>query len=133
PGASILMQPNRIDKVIKEENTCGKVTTILPEGAGLVLYLGSTTQQETRQKVLIFILIAVGLVLTVQFFAFYLASFFTGTRSVNPYLMYPGFDNPRFFCQFQTIMIPIILGLFFLRILQEVFILHRHLCEILIL
>src|SRR5690554_3028549 len=30
PGASILMQPNRIDKVIKEENTCGKVTTILP-------------------------------------------------------------------------------------------------------
>src|SRR5690606_38513095 len=30
PGASILMQPNRIDKVIKEGNTCGKVTTILP-------------------------------------------------------------------------------------------------------
>jgi len=119
PGASILMQPNRIDKVIKEENTCGKVTTILPEGAGLVLYLGSTTQQETRQKVLIFILIAVGLVLTVQFFAFYLASFFTGTRSVNPYLMYPGFDNPRFFGQFQTIMIPIMHGLYFHRIWQE--------------
>lgn len=80
---------------------------------GMLLYLGWLLRDESKQKIILTVLLAVSLVLAVQFLAFYLASFFTGTRSVNPYLMYPGFDNPRFYGQFQIILIPILHGLFF--------------------
>lgn len=80
---------------------------------GMLLYLGLLLRDESKQKNVLAVLLIVSVILTVQFFAFYLASFFTGTRDVNPYLMYPGFDNPRFYGQFQTILIPVLHGLFF--------------------
>lgn len=80
---------------------------------GMLLYLGVQLQQEPKQKLVLAVLLIVSIILTVQFFAFYLASFVTGTRDVNPYLMYPGFDNPRFYGQFQTILIPVLHGLIF--------------------
>lgn len=79
----------------------------------LLLCLGTLLKEESKQKILIGVLVMVSLILTTQFFAFYLASFFTGTRSVSPYLMYPGFDNPRFYGQFQTVLIPVLHGLLF--------------------
>jgi len=79
----------------------------------LILYLGHILRQTVAQQLVLFILLATSVVLTVQFFAFYLASFFTGTRSVDPYLMYPGFDNPRFYGQFQILLILILHGLSF--------------------
>lgn len=80
---------------------------------GMLLYLGLLLRDESKQKNVLAVLLIVSVILTVQFFAFYLASFFTGTRDVNPYLMYPGFDNPRFYGQFQIILISVLHGLFF--------------------
>lgn len=77
----------------------------------LILYLGHILRQETAQQLVLFVLLVTSVVLAVQFFAFYVASFFTGTRTVDPYLMYPGFDNPRFYGQFQILFIPILHGL----------------------
>ena len=77
----------------------------------LIIYLGHILRQTVAQQLVLFILLATSVMLAVQFFAFYLASFFTGTRSIDPYLMYPGFDNPRFYGQFQILLIPILHGL----------------------
>jgi len=79
----------------------------------LIVYLGHALRQTAAQQVVLLILLTTSALLAVQFFAFYLASFFTGTRHVNPYLMYPGFDNPRFYGQFQIMLIPILHGLSF--------------------
>ncbi|WP_454254524.1 O-antigen ligase family protein [Pseudomonas sp. Marseille-Q8238] len=79
----------------------------------LIVYLGHVLRQTAAQQVVLFILLFTSAVLALQFLAFYLASFFAGTRHVSPYLMYPGFDNPRFYGQFQVIMIPILHGLSF--------------------
>jgi O-antigen ligase len=79
----------------------------------LIFYLGYALRQANAQQLVLFILLAISVVLAVQFYAFYLASFFTGTRDVNPYLMYPGFDNPRFYGQFQVLLIPVLHGLSF--------------------
>ncbi|WP_413044245.1 O-antigen ligase family protein [Pseudomonas sp. YJ42] len=79
----------------------------------LMIYLGHVLRQMAAQQVVLFLLLTTSVLLAVQFFAFYLASFFTGTRDVNPYLMYPGFDNPRFYGQFQIMLIPILHGLSF--------------------
>lgn len=81
----------------------------------LIFYLGHILRQVSAQQLVLFILLATSVVLAVQFYAFYLASFFTGTREVNPYLMYPGFDNPRFYGQFQILLIPLLHGLSFQR------------------
>lgn len=79
----------------------------------LLIYLGTALRQTAAQQVVLFILFVTSALLAVQFLAFYIASFFTGTRDVNPYLMYPGFDNPRFYGQFQIMLIPILHGLAF--------------------
>ncbi len=79
----------------------------------LIVYLGNALRQTAAQRVVLFILLVTSALLAVQFLAFYIASFFTGTRDVDPYLMYPGFDNPRFYGQFQIILIPILHGLSF--------------------
>lgn len=79
----------------------------------MIVYLGRALRQTAAQQVVLFILLITSAMLAVQFFSFYLASFFTGTRDVNPYLMYPGFDNPRFYGQFQIMLIPILHGLSF--------------------
>lgn len=86
-----------------------KYTTML----ALLVYFGEFFTCESRQKIITALLVAVSLVLTIQFMAFYLASFFSGTQTVDPYLMYPGFDNPRFYGQFQIILIPILHALYF--------------------
>lgn len=79
----------------------------------LIFYLGHILRQVSAQQLVLFILLATSVILAVQFYAFYLASFFTGTRDVDPYLMYPGFDNPRFYGQFQMLLIPLLHGLSF--------------------
>lgn len=79
----------------------------------MIIYLGHVLRQTAAQQVVMLVLLVTSVLLAVQFLAFYLASFFTGTRDVNPYLMYPGFDNPRFYGQFQILLIPILHGLSF--------------------
>ena len=54
---------------------------------GALLYLGLLLRDESKQTIVLAVLLLVSVILTVQFFVFYLASFFTGTRDVNPYLM----------------------------------------------
>lgn len=81
----------------------------------LIFYLGHILRQASAQQLVLFMLLVTSIILAVQFYAFYLASFFTGTRDVNPYLMYPGFDNPRFYGQFQMLLIPLLHGLSFQR------------------
>ncbi|MDX2354319.1 O-antigen ligase family protein [Stutzerimonas xanthomarina] len=79
----------------------------------LIIYLGYVLRQTAAQQLMLLILLVTSVLLAVQFIAFYLASFFTGTHDVNPYLMYPGFDNPRFYGQFQVLLIPMMHGLSF--------------------
>ncbi|MFG0584381.1 O-antigen ligase family protein [Pseudomonas sp. zjy_9] len=82
----------------------------------LVVYLGGMLSHGSAQQFVLFILLVVSLFLVVQFYAFYVASFFTGTRDVSPYLMYPGFDNPRFYGQYQVLSIPVLHGLSLVKV-----------------
>jgi O-antigen ligase len=79
--------------------------------AALAWCIGRHFQVQAAQKALLILFVAVLALSTVGFFAFYAASFSTGTQQIDPYLMYMGFDNPRFYNQFQTVALPLVFAL----------------------
>lgn len=53
----------------------------------------------------------VGFLLAFQFLVYYVSSFLSGVKMLEPSLMYGGFANPRFLGQFQVVLIPLLAGL----------------------
>lgn len=49
------------------------------------------------------------LVLALQFLLFYLAAYTTGKHDLSPLVLYPGFDNPRFYAQALIMLCPVTL------------------------
>lgn len=54
------------------------------------------------------IMLSVGGLSAFQFFNYYAMAFFTGILRVDPFFLLYGFDNPRFFGQFQIILLPLL-------------------------
>lgn len=66
---------------------------------------------ESKQWVVIYIAVVVGGILGFQFFVGYAAAFLSGIRWLDPYSLFSGFSNPRFFGQFQAVLMPLLAGL----------------------
>lgn len=65
-----------------------------------------------------FILFLLGFFLSFQFLNYYVMAFLTGIVNFSPYFLLYGFDNPRFFGQFQIVLLPM-LAVFFMQALNS--------------
>lgn len=54
------------------------------------------------------VVLTVAALLALQFLAFYTSAFVSGTYNINPDLLYPGFDNPRFYGQVMVMLLPLL-------------------------
>ena len=68
---------------------------------------------EKSQREIFFIIATVGLILAFNFLTSYLSSIFSNQKSLDADVLFSGFSNPRFFGQFQAILIPTLAHLFF--------------------
>lgn len=78
----------------------------------LLFFLGFYLKVELHQKILIFVLLATTAILVWNYFVFYFIALFFDSK-VDAYLLVPGFDNPRFYGQFQIVLIPVLHGICF--------------------
>lgn len=77
----------------------------------LSLFIGSRNK-NTKYSVLVLGLIAiVGIVQAFQFLVYYSAAFISGLKILKSDLLFSGFANPRFFGQFQILLMPVLSGL----------------------
>lgn len=78
---------------------------------GLVLLfvlLGGLLHEERAQYLVLSCLSAVGAVQALEFIALYLSAFASGLRVLDASILFSGFSNPRFFGQFQVLLLPIL-------------------------
>lgn len=54
------------------------------------------------------IALIIGFLLAAQFTIYYASAYISKIQNLDPSLLFPGFDNPRFLAQFQTILIPLL-------------------------
>lgn len=74
----------------------------------LVILLGSMARNAGLQHAFMWMLLGVGIIHAWQFLVFYLMAFVTGIHMLSPLLLFEGFDNPRFFGQFQILLMPML-------------------------
>jgi len=74
----------------------------------LVILLGSIARHAGLQRSFMWLLLGVGSLHAWQFLIFYLMAFVTGIHMLSPLLLFEGFDNPRFFGQFQILLMPML-------------------------
>lgn len=72
----------------------------------LVLLLGGLTTRPTWQNFILWAMAAVGFIHAFQFLVYYSTAFFTGIQILDADLLFSGFSNPRFFGQFQVMLMP---------------------------
>ncbi|WP_454911246.1 O-antigen ligase family protein [Stutzerimonas chloritidismutans] len=98
---------------------CSSLFAALPEWAlkewsryaGLTLAalaIRALARRSTWQSIILWAMAAVGLVHAFQFLIYYLTAFATGIRMLDADLLFNGFSNPRFFGQFQVMLMPVI-------------------------
>lgn len=74
----------------------------------LAVLLGSIARHDGLQRAIVWLLLAVGIIHAWQFLVYYLMAFVTGIYMLSPLLLFEGFDNPRFFGQFQMLLLPML-------------------------
>lgn len=74
----------------------------------LVVVVAALARESWFEQTVLAIMVCIGVVLGYLFLVNYAMAFVTGIREVDPYLMFTGFDNPRFFGQFQLLLIPVL-------------------------
>lgn len=74
----------------------------------LVFTVCGLTQQSWRRELILWALALVGGVHAFQFLVFYSAAFISGLRVLDANLLFSGFSNPRFFGQFQVMLLPVL-------------------------
>lgn len=74
----------------------------------LVVLLGSLARHTAFQRAVLWGMVIIGTIHAWQFLAAYLMAFITGIRMLDPYLLFSGFANPRFFGQFQMLLLPVL-------------------------
>lgn len=77
----------------------------------LSLLLARMLADESKQWIVMYVAAVVGGVLSFQFFVGYAAAFLSGIRQFDAYTLFSGFSNPRFFGQFQVVLVPFLAGL----------------------
>lgn len=78
--------------------------------AGLVvlaLVVSGLVERPNWQTFLLWVMAAVGFLLAFQFLVYYLMAFTTGIRMLDVDVLITGFSNPRFFGQFQVMLMPV--------------------------
>lgn len=82
---------------------------------GLFLTILATYHLSKKHKALyesvFYIALITGFLLASQFIIYYTSAFISGVKNLDPGLLFPGFDNPRFLAQFQIILIPLLASL----------------------
>lgn len=78
---------------------------------GLVLLfvlLGGLFQAERTQCFVLLCVSIVGAVQALEFIVLYLSAFISGFRVLDANILFNGFSNPRFFGQFQVLLLPVL-------------------------
>lgn len=78
----------------------------------LAILVGGLVCHAHLQRLILWGVAAIGIIHAWQFIIFYLMAFVTGIRMLDPYLLLNGFANPRFFGQFQVMLLPVLATLF---------------------
>lgn len=73
----------------------------------LALVVGGLSERPTWQNFILWAMAAVGFIHALQFLIYYLMAFVTGIRMLNADILFSGFSNPRFFGQFQVMLMPV--------------------------
>lgn len=84
----------------------------------VVCFVAKVGGGERVRDLIFMILFLIGLFLSFQFVNYYVLAFLTGVRNLDPYFLLYGFDNPRFFGQFQVVLLPM-LAVFVMRARNE--------------
>ncbi|EPL63174.1 MULTISPECIES: O-antigen ligase family protein [Stutzerimonas] len=74
----------------------------------LALLVGGLAERPTWQSFILWAMAAVGFIHAYQFLVYYLMAFVTGIRMLDADLLLNGFSNPRFFGQFQVMLMPVL-------------------------
>lgn len=73
----------------------------------LALLISSLKIRPTLQETLLWAMTAVGFIHAFQFIVAYLAAFISGMWMLDADILFSGFSNPRFFGQFQIMLMPV--------------------------
>ncbi|CDZ94491.1 O-antigen ligase family protein [Pseudomonas saudiphocaensis] len=73
----------------------------------LALLISSLKTRPTWQSLILWAMAAVGFIHAFQFLVAYLTAFISGIRMLDADILFSGFSNPRFFGQFQVMLIPV--------------------------
>src|SRR5690606_6789535 len=73
----------------------------------LALLIGGLAARPAWQNFVLWAMAAVGFIHAFQFLVYYLMAFVTGIRMLNGDILFSGFSNPRFFGQFQVMLMPV--------------------------
>lgn len=84
----------------------------------LVLSVGGLAQHSRYRELALWGLAFVGCIHAFQFLVSYSAAFISGVRVLSADLLFNGFSNPRFFGQFQVMLLPV-LALLLVRCWQQ--------------
>lgn len=79
--------------------------------AGLLLLacvFGVMARDGRVKQYTLFVMLSVGGLSAFQFFNYYAMAFVTGFLRLDPFFLLYGFDNPRFFGQFQILILPLL-------------------------
>lgn len=74
----------------------------------LVLLLGSVARKPQVTIALLGLMASIGFLHAFQFVVYYSAAFISGLQVLQADLLFNGFSNPRFFAQFQILLMPIL-------------------------
>lgn len=74
----------------------------------LALTVGGLSKRPSWQSFALWAMASVGFIHAFQFLVYYLMAFVSGIRMLNADLLFNGFSNPRFFGQFQVMLMPVI-------------------------
>lgn len=73
----------------------------------LALVVGGLAGRPTGQSFIVWAMATAGLIHALQFLLYYLMAFVTGIRMLDADVLFSGFSNPRFFGQFQVMLMPV--------------------------
>jgi len=73
----------------------------------LALLVGGLKARPSWQSATLWAMAAVGFIQAFQFLVYYLTAFASGIRMLDADLLFNGFSNPRFFGQFQVMLMPV--------------------------
>ena len=74
----------------------------------LVLLLGSVARKPQVTIALLGLMASIGFLHAFQFVVYYSAAFISGLQVLQADLLFNGFSNPRFFAQFQILLMPVL-------------------------